>query len=114
MIVLNPHLLVQRPALLQLGFTLKELVLGLVQLGLEVTGLVTGVIQLNLGLVQLGFDLAVMNLCLLQLGLALLELDSELLLGGVHGGGNLLRHFEELTSTLLQTLQLLGTTEQID
>lgn len=92
--VLGSGLLIQNPALLQLG-------LRLVSLCLELTGLVPGVIQLSLSLVQLGFGF-------LELALALLKFSSELLLGGAHGGGDLLGDFEELASSLLQRLQLLA------
>lgn len=114
MTILNSHLLTQSPALLQLGCPLNESGLGLVQLGLEVTGLVAGVIQLNLSSVQLSFNLVVKRLGFLYLGLALLELNGELLLGGAHCGGDLLRDFQELASSLLQRLQLLATTQQMN
>lgn len=104
--VLGSGLLIQNPALLQLGFSLKERGLSLVSLCLEMNDLVSGVIKLSLTLVQLGFGLITLGLGLVQLVLALLKFSSELLLGGAHGGGNLLRDFEELASSLLQGFQL--------
>lgn len=106
MTVLGSGLLIQNPALLQLGFTLKELSLSLVPLCLEVTDLFPGAIQLGLSLFQLGLGLIAPGHGLLQLVLALLKLGGKLLLGGAHGGGDLLRDFEELASSLLQGLQL--------
>lgn len=97
--VLSSGLLIQTPALLKLTFTLKELGLSLVFLCLEVNELVLGAIQLSLSLIQLGLGL-------LELALALLKFSGELFLGGAHGGGDLLRDFEELASGLLQGLQL--------
>lgn len=98
-IVLSSGLLTQTPALLKLTFTLKELGLSLVSLCLEVSELAPGAIQLSLGLIQLGPGL-------IELALALLKFSGKLLLGGAHGGGDLLRDFEELASGLLQGLQL--------
>lgn len=112
--VLGSGLLIQNPALIQLGFTLKELGLSLVSLCLEVTDLVPSAIQLGLSLVQLGFGLIALGLGLLQLDLALLKFSGELLLGGAHGGGDLLGDFEELASSLLQGLQLGREGEQTD
>lgn len=104
--VLGSGLLIQNPALLQLGFSLKEQGLSLVSLCLEMNDLVSGAIKLSLSLVQLGFGLITLGLGLLELALALLEFSGELLLGGAHGGGDLLRDFEELASSLLQGFQL--------
>ena len=70
------------------------------------TGFGPGVIQISLSLFQLGFGLVVLSLGLLQLDLALLKFSGELFLGRAHGGGDLLRDFEELASSLLQRLQL--------
>lgn len=112
MAVLSSCLFIQNPALLKLSFALQKLRLALVQMRLEVAGLAAAVIQLNLSLVQLGFDAAAGCLCLLQLGLALLELHAKLLLGGAHGGGDLLRDFEELASSVLQRVQLQEDGEQ--
>lgn len=104
--VLGSGLLIQSPALLQLGFSLKKQGLSLVPLCLEMNDLVSGAIKLSLSLVQLGFGLITLGLGLLELALALLKFSGELLLGGAHGGGDLLRDFEELASSLLQRFQL--------
>lgn len=65
------------------------------------TGSGPGAIQLSLSLFQLDFGLVAQSLGLLELGLALLKFSAELFLGGAHGGGDLLRDFEELASSLL-------------
>lgn len=104
--VLGSGLFIQNPALLQLGFSLKELGLNLVSLCLEMDDLVLSEIKLSLGLVQLGFGLSALGTGLLELVLALLKFRGELLLGGAHGAGDLLRDFEELASSLLQGFQL--------
>lgn len=100
--VLGSGLLVQNPGLLQLGFSMEELGLGLISLCLEMDKLIPGAIELSLSLVQLGFVLFALGLGLLQPVLALLKVSGELLLGGTHGGGD----FEELASGLLQGFQL--------
>lgn len=92
--ILGSGLFTQNLALLQLGLTLEELGPTLVPLCLEVTGLIAGAIQLRLSLLEFGFGF-------LQLVLALLKFSGELLLGGQHGGGDMLGDFEELSASLL-------------
>lgn len=65
-----------------------------------------GVLKLRLSLVQLGFGLIKADPGFFELGLVLLKFNSELFLGGAHCGGDLLRDFEELASSLLKRLQL--------
>lgn len=65
-----------------------------------------GVLKLRLSLVQLGFGLIKADADFFELGLALLKFNSELFLRGAHCGGDLLRDFEELASSLLKRLQL--------
>lgn len=86
-------------ALLQLGLTL-------VSLCLEMDDLVSGAIELSPTSVQLGFVLVTLGRGLLQLLLPLLKFSGELLLAEAHGGGDLLRDFQELATRLLQGLQL--------
>lgn len=86
-------------ALLQLGLTL-------VSLCLEMDDLVSGAVELSPTPVQLGFVVVTLGRDLLQLLLALLKFSGELLLAGAHGGGDLLRDFQELSTRLLQGLQL--------
>lgn len=102
--VLGSCLFVQRPALLQLCFSVEELGLRLVPLRLDVEELVAGALQLRPGLVQLRFGLLELGVGLPQLVLALLQFGRQLVLSAAHGGG----HFEQLASTLVQRVQLVG------
>ena len=86
--IVSSGLITQQAALLKLRLHLEELFL-------KDISLAAATMQLSLGL--------------LQLRLALLEFSGELLLGGAHGGGDLLRDFEELTSILLHRLHVKGT-----
>lgn len=104
-VVLGSDLLGQQPALLQLAAGLQELRLCLLPLRLEASDLVAAALQLPLGLLQLGLGL-------LRSALALLEFGGERLLRGAHGGGDLLRDFEQLASRMLQGLHLGSNTEQ--
>lgn len=108
--VLGSCLFVQSPALLQLRFSVEELGLRLVPLRLDVDELVAGALQLSPGLVQLRFGLLELGVGLLQLVLALLQFGRQLVLSGAHGGG----HFEQLTSALLQGVQLVGKKDKCD